>query len=244
MINAAFKRLLYAFFPRRCELCGEVVSLKRTRCEACENAKRISGKTCPKCGDVKEKCRCEKDKFSPQYKAIAARYYYKDSIKAGIVRFKNFGFTELDKAIGGEIAETVKERFGDVKFDLITSVPLTKKKLRKRGYNQSELLAKEVSRRLGIPYEALLDKIRETKAQRFSSARERRVNIYGAFDIKDGVDVEGKTVLLIDDVKTTGSTLSECAAMLKGYGAKGVYAAAFAITDYGHKKNDRDEEKN
>lgn len=244
MIKSVLKLLLYAVYPRRCELCGEVTPLDKARCDACESAERIKGKICPKCALEKDKCKCESDRFKPQYKELAAVYYYKDSIKTAVTRLKNAGFTELSGPIGAEIAEAVDKRFGDISFDLVTSVPLTKKKLRKRGYNQSELLAIEVSKRIGVDYAPLLEKIIETKSQRFSSARERRVNLYGAFDLRSGADVKDKTILIVDDVKTTGSTLSECAAMLKGYGAKAVYAAAFAATDYGKDKHERRKEAN
>ncbi|MCD7796675.1 MAG: hypothetical protein LUG95_03415 [Clostridiales bacterium] len=88
----------------------------------------------------------------------------------------------------------------------------------------------------------LLVKVEHTKPQKKLSARRRKVNLYGAFDVIDKEYVEGKTILLIDDVKTTGSTLNECTKMLKIYGAKAVYCATLAIVEPKSKK-DKDKKK-
>ena len=165
------------------------------------------------------------------YKAFAAPYYFEGSRKRAVYRFKNNGFTELAPAMAEEIVQTITERFADVTFDCVTSVPMTRQKIRRRGYNQSEILAKEVAKLLEIPYEPLIKKCKETRSQRKSSAAVRKVNLYGAFDLLDTAAVEGRTILIVDDVKTTGSTLNECASMMTGNKAKAVYAAAFTVTN-------------
>ncbi len=230
MIKKAVNSLLYAVFPKRCKLCGEVIRLDSTLCPECENAEKISGDICFKCGREKDCCVCKEEKFSPDYKAIAAPYYYEGSIEKGINRMKNNGFSELAQGMSKEIAETVNNRFSDITFDYVTSVPMRKRKEKTRGYNQSEFLAKALAKRIKTPYRPLLKKIADTPSQRYSSVSARHTNLYGAFDLADGAKVDGKTVLIVDDVKTTGSTLSECAAMLKIYGAT-VYATAFAVTN-------------
>lgn len=230
MIKEAFRKLSYAVFPRRCEICGEVVALDEELCDECKKLKRISGELCKKCGKPKEECSCEKTLKTPEYKAFVAPYYYENSLAAGVNRFKDSSFPELAKRMGKEISAQVDEYFCDIPFDVITFVPITKKKQRKRGYNQSELLAIEVSKELEIPCVSLLSKIKSTPQQKRSSAKERRVNLRGSFDLREGTDVSGKTILLIDDIKTTGSTLNECAYVLNAYGAKRVYAAAFCMT--------------
>ena len=90
----------------------------------------------------------------------------------------------------------------------------------KRGYNQAELLARRVAGALHIPYADLLEKVRNNPAQRKQNARSRRVNVYGAYAVIDDSALWDKTVLLIDDVKTTGATLNECAKMLRMHGAR------------------------
>lgn len=229
MISDVIKRLSYALFPRRCELCGEVVALSEERCEDCRAQHRITGDTCEICGCEKEQCSCGKNPKKLAYKQVVAPYYFENSIAKAVHRFKFYGYTELSDAMAGEIADTVRDKYSEIKFDYITYVPMSKKKLRKRGYNQSQLLAKDIAEKLEIPLADLLVKSIETPSQRGSSAKERSRNLYGAFDIADNADLADKTILLIDDVKTTGSTLSECSATLKSAGAT-VYCAVLAIT--------------
>ena len=225
------ERFLDVLFTRRCRQCGEVIALDEDYCEECKALKRITGKTCPKCGREVKHCVCAKQKFSPGYKAFCAPYYYKDSVQRGVLRLKHSGHTQLVPCMAERIVQTVKERFDDVTFDAVTFIPMGRIHQFRRGFNQSELLAKEVADALGVPCEAMLKKIKITRMQHRSSAAQRKVNLYGAFDIVDAARIQGKTVLLIDDVKTTGTTLSECAVTLNMHGAKAVYAAAYAVTD-------------
>ncbi len=229
-MNTVIKRLSYAVFPKRCELCGEVIELDKTLCPQCEKLKMIDGKICKKCGREVKNCTCSKDNFSPDYKAFCAPYYFENTTVAAVYRLKNHGFRELVPAMAKRIKSAVDLRFENVEFDCVTCVPMNAYRKRVRGYNQSELLAKEVARLLGTEFDELLFKNRITRSQRKSSAKQRRANLYGAFSLKDGKMVNGKTVLIIDDVKTTGSTLSELAFTLKDKGAL-VYAAAFTVTN-------------
>ena len=225
------ERFLDVFFTRRCRRCGEVVALDEDYCEECKRLKRISGKICHKCGREKGHCICAKQKFSPGYQSFCAPYYYKDSVQLGVLRMKNHGYTMLLDCMAEDIVRTVRERFSDVQLDAVTFIPMSRLHRFKRGFNQSELLAQRVAEAMGLPCEALLKKVKHTRMQHRSTAEQRKVNLYGAFSVIDAGAVKGKTVLLIDDVKTTGTTLSECAVTLKASGAKAVYAAAYAVTD-------------
>jgi len=230
MIKEALKELSYAVYPKRCELCGEVVAFDEKLCENCLNLELISGELCKKCGNPKAECSCSKHEKTPEFKAFIAPYYYEESVATAANRFKDFGFPELAYEMGEAMAKQIEIYYKDICFDLITYVPLTKEKLKTRGYNQSELLAKEIEKRLNIPCEELILKIKATPQQKKSSAKQRRTNLRGSFDLKTGIRVEDKTILLIDDIKTTGSTLNECAYVLNAYGARAVYAAAFCMT--------------
>ena len=106
---------------------------------------------------------------------------------------------------------------------------MQQKDVSKRGFNQSELLAQIVSDKCGIPLNKLLYKKRKTKLQKYQSLDDRFSNVYNAFDLVEGADVSGRTILLIDDIKTSGATLSSASAVLKAYGAKAVYCATIAI---------------
>lgn len=235
MIKDAIKKLSYCIFPKRCDLCAEVIELDKTRCELCENLHYITGDICKVCGCEKDSCSCKPNSDKPAYKESIAPFYFEDNIVRAIHRLKIYGYKELAPAMGKEIAECVRVRYSDIKFDYITFIPMTSKKEKKRGYNQSKLLAWSVYTALSecnkdLEFAQLLNKIRETDSQRGSSAKERKVNLFGAFDLAENIDVSGKKILLIDDVKTTGSTFNECSEILKGYGADAVYVASLAIT--------------
>lgn len=229
-MSTAIKRLSYALFPKRCELCGEVIELDKTRCEQCENLKMITGKICKKCGREVENCVCSIESFSPNYKVFCAPYYFEGSAVSAVYRLKNRGYRELVPAMAKSIKSAMDLRFENVSFDCVTCIPMSSYKKRVRGYNQSELLAKEVAKLLGAEFDELVFKNRRTRSQRKSTAKERRANLYGAFSLKDGKTVKDKIILIIDDVKTTGSTLSEAAFPLKDSGAT-VYAASFTVTN-------------
>ena len=231
MIKEAINKLLYAVFPRRCELCGDVVAFDKELCEECESLERISGELCNKCGKPKDECECKKhsNNKKPEYKAFIAPYYYEGSIRAGAVRFKEYGFPELSVRMGKEMYAHIANYYCDIPFDIITFVPMTRKKENKRGFNQSELLANEIAKHMEIPVQKLIAKIKSTGQQKRLGARQRRVNLRGSFDLENGAQVKDKTVLLVDDIRTTGSTLNECAYVLNSYGAKAVYAVAFCM---------------
>lgn len=115
--------------------------------------------------------------------------------------------------------------------DLIAPVPLHFRRRFMRRFNQSSLLALHISREAKKPYEPfLLKRIRHTKQQTQLNKEERKKNVRGAFSIGNNFDVKGKTILLVDDVLTTGATLSSCAKTLKEAGAKKVYCLVFART--------------
>ena len=112
--------------------------------------------------------------------------------------------------------------------DIITCVPLHRRKERMRGYNQTALMAMEVARREKIPFEPqALKKIRYTRSQAKLNRSERLISPYGSYSADENI-CKGKSILLIDDVCTTGATVEECARMLKGSGAEKVYVMALA----------------
>lgn len=114
-------------------------------------------------------------------------------------------------------------------IDVVTYVPMRRKDKLRRGYNQTAVIARELAQIMGKPCAALLKKVRDTSQQKTLGADDRRKNVKDAFACKRD-DLSGKTVLIIDDVCTTGSTLSEAAAKLKSAGTAKVIAAVFAKT--------------
>lgn len=117
-----------------------------------------------------------------------------------------------------------------IDFDMIVPVPIHSKKLKKRGYNQSELIARELSNIMNIPHLNAIERIRNTPSQVLFNGDMRWYNVKDAFECI--ISLKGKSVLLVDDVITTGATMCFCAEVLKNAGAKLVAAAAFAGSDW------------
>jgi len=111
---------------------------------------------------------------------------------------------------------------------IITSVPLHKKRFQWRGFNQAELLGKKIGQELKIDFQDLLKRTKNTDPQVKVNFEERKANIIGAFAIKEGIDLNKKIVFLVDDVYTSGSTMNECAQVLKNAGAKEVWGVVIA----------------
>lgn len=157
----------------------------------------------------------------------AAPLWYAGPVREGIRRFKFRGGVGVAGPLGELIAQTAAERFSGG-FDVVTWVPVSAKRLRRRGYDQARLLAENACKLWGVKPEPLLRKLRDNPAQSgLESAEARRKNtegVYGAIG-----DLSGKRVLLIDDVCTTGSTLSSCAAVLREAGAAEIVCAAAAF---------------
>ena len=154
---------------------------------------------------------------------------YEGRIRESILRFK-FGDAQIYHIAFGElVAERIYEDlFGE--FDVLSWVPLAPDRRKERGYDQVELIAQNVSARLRLPLVPLLKKRRGVSAQSLtSSPEERRANIAGAYRVIDPDAVRGKRILLIDDVITTGATLSECAKTLREAGAEKVLCATLAV---------------
>lgn len=226
-MKSVLEKLSYALFPRRCRMCGEVVEFDKKFCRECENINVIKLPVCLYCGVEEDKCVCKKKKCD--FNGIVAPFYYEGNIAKAVHRFKFREMTELADEFTLRMYNAVCENYSEISFDFVTAVPLGKKRLKKRGYNQAEILARGIAKRMEIDYNTVLYKAIENKEQHKQSQRERKANVFGVYDLTENADVEGKTVLLVDDVKTTGATLSECAKMLKLYGAKEVYCVAFAV---------------
>jgi ComF family protein len=145
------------------------------------------------------------------------------AVRGRVHQFKFEGRMEWLPALV-QLLETAYVNWGTESPDVVVPVPLHPKRLRERGFNQSGLLAKEFSRRHGLPVSFdLLIRKKWTEPQTRLNRKERLENVKGAFGLRDASAVPGRRILLIDDVFTTGTTLSECARTLKKGGASEVY---------------------
>lgn len=153
-------------------------------------------------------------------------YRYEGGVRSMLLGFKMRGKPWLAGELARQMAEFLLSR-GE-RFSLVTFVPLSKKRELLRGYNQAELLAREIGARMGAPVLPLLTRVRKTKVQSRLSAEQRVKNLEGAFGMLPGTaELSGSRVLLVDDIATTGTTLTECAKPLCAAGAS-VVAAVFA----------------
>ena len=155
--------------------------------------------------------------------------HYEGKTRDAILRYK-FGDAQIYHIAFGElVAERIYEDLlGE--FDILSWVPLAPDRKRERGYDQVELIARNVSERLLIPLVPTLKKRRGVSAQSLTgSPAERRANIAGAYRIIDAAAVQGKRILILDDVVTSGATLEECAKTLRMAGAEKVLCATLAV---------------
>jgi ComF family protein len=153
---------------------------------------------------------------------------YEETLRQLIHLFKYNKVRPLARPLGALLARAIPREH---RFDLIIPMPLHWRKRWSRGYNQSELLAKEVARRWGVPVAKVVRRIKATAPQAGLSNSKRRLNVRAAFAVRKGTNIKGLRVLLIDDVVTTGATASACASVLKRAGASHVAVAAVARTD-------------
>ena len=153
---------------------------------------------------------------------------YQNGVREAVHRYK-FRYGRMHSHFLGTLMEQCLHDRWSEPVDVIVWVPLSKKHRRKRGYDQAEPLARRVGELSGIPVAAALEKTRETATQsRIEKPSERRANVLGAYRVREGVDLSGKRVVLVDDVVTSGATLSECASCLRMAGAESVAALTFA----------------
>jgi len=156
---------------------------------------------------------------------------YEGALQEAIHRWKYQGKTTLNPIFGDWMAEGLYRYWDPNLIDLLIPVPLHPQRLRERGFNQALLLVKELSRRTGIPYrKRLLQKIRPTLPQVNLSGVEREKGVKGSFTIDGKEETEGKAILLVDDVYTTGATVNECSKVLMAAGAERVDVFTLAHT--------------
>lgn len=152
-----------------------------------------------------------------------------DGVLRGLIHlFKYSGVTPLGPALGEFLSRALPR---DTRFDLLVPMPLHWRRLWRRGFNQSALLGRELSRRTGIPVGNVLRRRRATPAQAGLTSAARRNNVAGAFVVRGGNRLDGRHVVLIDDVLTTGATATAAAAALKRGGARRVTVLTVARVD-------------
>ena len=226
------KQVLQLLFPNRCPVCDEIVTPygERICLECMDKLKVLTPPWCMKCGKKLESdeefCRDCREK-THYFERGRALYEY-GSVASGVYRMKYGGKQEYATYFGEEMAEYLKSFIKQIGPDGIVPIPLHKQRQRKRGYNQAELLAKALGDAMNIPvYDKMLVRIKNTKPLKLQNPTERQNNLKKAFIIGKN-DVKLKTILIVDDIYTTGSTINEAAQVLRRNGAEKIYFVTLA----------------
>lgn len=227
MIN----RIVEWLYPPVCVFCGEIC--KQGICEECrKKVGIIKEPRCKKCGkpihqEEKEFCYdCEREELC--YEQGRSLWLHKLPVSSSIYAFKYKNRRIYGEIYGREMAKAFRKLIHLWQIDVIVPVPLHKKKQKKRGYNQAEILAKEIGFRVNIPVDVTLVKRKiNTIPQKEFSRKERKKNLKNAFEITK--KIEGKRVLIIDDIYTTGSTIDAISVLLKKAGVEKTYFLTISI---------------
>ncbi len=222
--------LINFLFPSVCCFCGEITAYDRAVCAHCrKTVLPISGITCSACGMERGFCSCAEQ--PTEYERCVASFYYEELPKQGILLLKYGETPYIARYLSAYMAKQFVARLQGIRFDMVIAVPMHRLKRRARGYNQAEMIARPLARRLGISYtKNILIQFRKNQSQHLQHRDVRTKNVAGIYRLGKGASIKGKTILLVDDILTTGATLRECARVLKAGGAKAVYCVVFCAT--------------
>ncbi len=227
-------KILALLFPGRCPICDEILEYGDMICPECmRETICISEPICKKCGKPIENQRleycydCSKDKHL--YDAGRAVFVYQGAVKKSLYRFKYQNKREYAEYYAWQTAKQWGEWIKRQEIDVIVPVPLHVKRKKERGYNQAEIYARKLGKRLGIPVEAnLLIRQKNTIPQKELNNLKRKNNLKKAFKCRQNI-VQFKRVLLVDDIYTTGSTIDAVAEVLKNKGVKKIFFVCISI---------------
>lgn len=165
----------------------------------------------------------------PPFASARALVVYDQEVFPLLHKMKYGPNASLARFMGELLASSLRDELEALELDLVVPVPLHVARLKQRGFNQAAIIGKTVARTLGVVLElGLLERLKATRPQVGLSRTERQDNVKGAFSVREPSLLKGKTVLLVDDVYTTGATLKEASSQLLRRGAKGVHVLTFA----------------
>ena len=202
-------------------------------CEKCYNALEFIKNACQKCGDqvgpFDSYCEnCKKEEYKHFFDKGYCVCKYSGSAREMVYSFKYGCNKYLCKVISKFMIDCFENINEHLSIDLVIPVPLGEKRFRRRGFNQSQMLAEDIAKHFSYPISSdVVVRALNTDTQTSMTRLERIDNVKGAFSIMDKNSVKGKNILIIDDIITTGATCDEISKLLKKCGAKSVYVLAF-----------------
>lgn len=204
------------FYPNRCPCCNNFIKWNELLCESCayetENTKDAD--FCQKCGRIP--CICRNTLF---YDRIYIYKPYHDIIKKGILSIKNGNNINFCKYCGIRLAQMIEKE----QADMIIPVPMSSRKKRIRGYNQSEIIAKKIAQIKNIPLRNDILKMKYSRTEQHARKKDERNDIKKYLSIRD-INLEGMKIIVCDDIITTANTINTCSELLKSKGAESIIA--------------------
>lgn len=239
-LRDALDGLAAVLFPAPCRICeGMLVTASPIPiCADClDRLQPLTGPMCQRCGRpfvspvaaeaARPLCHaCRRDIYA--FDGARSFATYSDVMHGAITLLKYEEVTRLGKWFAARLEEVLVREVGQLEVDVVVAVPLHALRQRERGYNQAELIARPLARRLGLPINPLLVRTRPRPDKLLLSRSERWKAVRGAYEIGRGKRVDKRRILLVDDVFTTGATLDACARALRQAGARGVFGLTVA----------------
>lgn len=197
-------------FPELCPYCNRTIMYGFTECDECRD------KLPP----------LHIQKYANGGYPCASRFYYEEQFAEAVKRFKFRGYKQYAASLATQLFKAVEHYFGDEDIDVVTFVPMHKKRKRLRGYNQAELLARELAKLMILPCEPLLYTAKNNPVQhKCDTPAKRRDNVKGVYKPTDKERIKGRRILVVDDIFTSGYTLGECCKVLEKAGARKLFCA-------------------
>ena len=206
---------LELLFPPKCIICQKILTGRETICPECARSLPVATGT-----QIKHKLEFTEGCYAP--------FFYEEPLRSAFLRYKFSGREHYAAIFGKWMADCLTGQ-EQTEFDFVTFAPLSRLRRWRRGYDQAELLAKEIASHLNLPLVPTLTKAYRRPLSQLEGERSlRSARIMGAYSLRKGADVREKRILLVDDITTSGATLSECAQVLKCAGASKITCVTLA----------------
>lgn len=227
MRKSVFDRLLSFVFVDKCALCRK--PCEKTLCEQClKNLKILTTFCCERCGKPLGSCVCKTLKGDFQ-RCVSAFRLEDRAVSALIYKLKSRGSENVAQLLSFYLAKKVEKEYADINFNFITYVPQTYRETKRKGFDHARLIAGELSNKLSIDIVCPPIKRKRGRKQKFQDYRGRSRNASEKYVLTQNQHISGN-VLLVDDVMTSGNTLSVCSRLLRNAGAENVYCATVATS--------------